>query len=158
VPATAFRIVGPVDRIDAAAGTFTIAGIALATANGTRWDDRGALRTRTFAFSDLRTGDWVEVRGASTATLAADARVVERRTAPAGALLVLEDDVAALSDPTFVLAGIPVDTRAATFATSTGATLTRNQFFAAAAGHAVRVRGSLASGGALVATAVSLRD
>jgi hypothetical protein len=158
VPATPFRVVGPVDRIDATAGTFTIAGIVLATANATRWDDRGVLRTRTFALTDLRTGDWVEVRGASTAALAADARVVERRTAPAGAQLLLEDDVASLSDPTFVLAGIPVDTRAATFTAATGVTLTRNQFFAAAAGHAIRVRGSLASGGALVATAVSLRD
>jgi hypothetical protein len=71
---------------------------------------------------------------------------------------VLEDDVSALADPSLTLAGIVVDTRGATFSDIHGLALTRNQFFAAAAGHAVRARGSLASGGAFVATVVALRD
>lgn len=158
VPATPLRIVGPVDRIDEAAGTFAIAGVTLSTASTTRWDDRGALRSRTFVLAQLRTGDWVEARGVATGALAADARVVERRVAPASTAIVLEDDASAVADPTLNLAGIVVDTRGATFLSVTGTPLTRSAFFADVAGHAVRARGSLASGGALVATLLSLRD
>jgi hypothetical protein len=158
VPTTDFRIVGPVDRIDATAATFAVGGVTLATNAATRWDDRGLVHARTFALAALRTGDWVEVRGATTGTAAADGRVVERRGAPAQPQLVLEDDVSAVADPSLTLAGIVVDTRGAAFADIHGVALTRNQFFAIAAGHAVRARGSLASGGAFVATAVALRD
>ena len=158
VPATDFRIVGPVDRIDSTAATFAVGGITLATNSATRWDDRGLVHARTFALAALRTGDWVEVRGATPGTAAADGRVVERRVAPAQPQLVLEDDVSALADPSLTLAGIVVDTRGATFADAHGVALTRSLFFALATGHAVRARGSLASGGAFVATAVVLRD
>jgi hypothetical protein len=158
MPATPLRVVGPVDRIDEAAGTFTIAGVTLSTTAATRWDDRGALRSRTFSLTELRTGDWVEARGPTAAALAGGVHVVERRLAPASTAIVLEDDAGAVADPTFTLAGVVVDTRAATFLSVTGATLTRSAFFATVAGHAVRARGSLASGGALVATIVSLRD
>jgi len=158
VPTTDFRVVGPVDRIDSGAATFSIAGITLTAGAATRWDDRGLVHARTFALAALRTGDWVEVRGAATGSAAAAARVVERRVAPAAPQLVLEDDVSSLADPSLTLAGLVVDTRSATFTAVSGAPLTRNQFYAAAAGHAVRARGSLASGGAFVATAVALRN
>ena len=158
VPTTDFRIVGPVDFIDSTAATFSVGGITLATTAATRWDDRGPVHARTFALATLGTGDWVEVRGDTTGIAAADGRVVERRVAPAQTQLVLEDDVSAFADPSLTLAGIVVDTRGATFADINGAPLTRNQFFTSAAGHAVRARGSLASGGAFVATAVALRN
>jgi cytochrome c-type biogenesis protein CcmE len=158
VPATDFRLVGPVDRIDSTVATFVVGGITLATNSATRWEDRGPVHARTFALATLRTGDWVEVRGATTGALAADGRVVERRVTPSLVQLVLEDDVSALADPSLTLAGVVVDTRGATFADVHGVTLTRSEFFAVASGHAVRARGSLASGGAFVATAVALRD
>jgi hypothetical protein len=158
VPASVFRVVGNVDRIDTAAATFTVAGVALANASGTRWDDRSAVLMRTIAYGDLRIGDWVEVRGVSTGVATANARVVERRTLPASPLTELQDIVAGLADPALTLAGVAVDTRNAVFANVDGVALTRAQFYAVASGHVVRVRGTLTAGGAIVASTVALRD
>lgn len=158
VPATPFRLVGSVDRIDTTARTFTVAGVALAVADASRWDDRSSAASRTFTYGELRTGDWLEVRGAATGAAAASARVVERRVAPVAALIELQDVVAGLADPALTLAGVAVDTRGATFRDVDGLPLTRSQFFAAASGRIVRARGALAGAATLVATVVALRN
>ncbi len=158
VPASVFRVVGSVERIDAAAATFTVAGIALANASVTRWDDRSPVLMRAISYGDLRIGDWVEVRGVSTGAATANARVVERRALPVSPLTELQDQATAVADPSLALAGIVVDTRGAGFASIDGATLTRLQFFAMASGHVVRVRGAITAGGAFVATTVMLRN
>ena len=158
VPATVFRVVGTVDQLGTAAATLTVAGVTLATAAATRWDDRSALRQRTFAYADLRIGDGVEVRGVATGAAQADARVVERRVLPVTTLTELQDTVTVLADPALTIAGIAVDTRGATFSAVDGTSLTRAQFYADAAGHVVRVRGTITAGGAFVASTAALRN
>ena len=156
-PVPQVRVVGSVDAVDSTVKSLSIAGITLSTNARTRWDDRSAAALRTFDFGDLRSGDWVEVRGVAGVNAAATVDVLERRVAPSTPLVELQDVPAAIADPAFTLTGIAVDTRAATFADVTGHALTRASFFNAVAGKRVRVRGTLA-GVTLNAQTVVLRE
>jgi hypothetical protein len=157
-PAANVRVVGSIDALDANALTVQVDGITLSTVATTRWDDRSAAPLRTFGFADLRSGDWVEVRGiAGSAPLAATATVLERQVRPTTVLEELQDVPTGVASPELTLTGVTVDTRAAFFSDATGLALSRAAFFAEAAGRIVRARGTLA-GGTLNAQTVVLRD
>jgi hypothetical protein len=157
-PAANVRVVGPIDALDASASTVRVDGITLSTVAATRWDDRSVTALRTFGFADLRSGDWVEVRGiAGSAPLAATANVVERHSQPTTVLEELQDVPSNLANPEFTLTGVTVNARAAFFFDATGLSLSRSAFFAQAAGRVVRARGTLA-GGTLNADTVMLRN
>jgi hypothetical protein len=158
-PAANVRLVGAIQSLNAAGETLTVVGVTVATTAATRWDDRSATLLRTFGYASLRSGDWVVVRGVdASGTRAATARVIERWTQPAPALVELQDVAAAVADPDFTLTGVTVVTSGATFSDVRGASLTRAQFFGQAAGRVVRARGTLSAAGALVAATVALRD
>jgi hypothetical protein len=157
-PAANVRVVGPIDALDASARTVRVDGITLSTVAATRWDDRSAAALRTFGFADLRSGDWVEVRGIAGSTpLAATAEVLERHVQPATVLDELQDLPSGLANPELTLTGVTVNTRAAFFFDAAGLVLSRPAFFAASAGRVVRARGTLAAG-TLNADTVMLRN
>jgi hypothetical protein len=157
-PTANVRVVGPIDALDTNARTVRVDGITLSTVAATRWDDRSAAALRTFGFADLRSGDWVEVRGIAGSTpLAATADVLERHVQPATVLDELQDLPSGLANPEFTLTGVTVNTRAAFFFDATGLSLSRSAFFSQAAGRVVRARGTLA-GGTLNADTVMLRN
>ena len=156
-PERRLRVVGPVDALDPAAPSVTIAGIVLATGARTRWDDRGTLPLRNFAFANLRSGDWLEVRGVASGPRTASADLIERQLAPSPARVELQDLAAAVAEPAFTLSGVSIDAHSAYFQDASGQSLSRAAFFAVAAGRLVRARGVLITG-TLVAELVVLRD
>ena len=58
----AIRIVAQVDRL-AADGSVELLGLAVATDDATRYEDRSQIGQRDFGFKDLTVGTWVDVRG-----------------------------------------------------------------------------------------------
>ncbi len=157
-PAAVVRIVGPVSALDAGVATISVAGTTLATDAHTRWDDRGVLQQRTFAFANVAVGDWVEVRGVATGSLAATAHVLERRVQPATGLIELQDVAAAIASPFLTLTGISVNGRAAILSDVNGQQLTLATFFSLAPGRIVRATGTLAADGSLIAQTLALRQ
>jgi hypothetical protein len=155
-PLPTFRIVGPVQSINATGSTFAIAGVTLTTSLRTRWDDQSSLGLKVFGIANLAIGDWVEVRGVSGGSLSGTARVVERRAAPSPAYVELQDVPTALSNPDITLTGIDVNAQTATFTDASGQGLTRTNFFAQASGQVVRVRGAFVAN-TLTAATVTLR-
>jgi hypothetical protein len=147
---------GPVDTVSAANGTLTVLGVNVATTNTTSFEDRSDQRIRQFRLSDVRVGDYVEVRG-----LAGDA-------ASLSATLVLRDrpeDRAYVqgvprnvSDPNFTVLGVQVMTNPQTrFAGPGGQARGRELFFTQPGTDLVKVRGTVV-GGILVADQVNLRN
>lgn len=155
--AATFRVVGSVDRLSASASTLEVAGITVTTNARTLWDDRAGTALRTFEFGELRTGDWVEVRGtAGTSDRTATAVVVERRVEPANARVELQGAAGSVASTSLTIAGTNVTTSSATFRDAEGTTLGRTEFTSQAPGAIVRARGRL-SAGTLVAESAELR-
>jgi hypothetical protein len=67
-PDSSPRLTGTVDTFDATAGTLTIFGISVTVNAGTRLEDASSAQMSPLRFSDLRTGDYLEVRGSPGAT------------------------------------------------------------------------------------------
>ncbi len=155
-PQATFRVVGPVQAINAGSSQLEIAGITLSVDARTRWDDQSGAGLKVFALANLNVGDWVEVRGLPGTSLSASARMVVRGVQPTPAYLELQDVPSSLANPDLTLTGVAVDASTASFSDATGASLSRTGFFAAAAGRVVRVKGSII-GNALVAATVALR-
>lgn len=155
--AATFRVVGNVDRLSSSAATLEIAGVTVTTNARSIWEDRAGTALRTFAFDDLRTGDWVEVRGTvGAADRTATALVVERRVEPANSRAELQGPAGSVASASLVIAGTTVSTTGATFRDADGDPITRTQFVAAADGAIVRVVGRL-SGATLVADLAQIR-
>jgi hypothetical protein len=138
------RLLGTVDSINAANSSVSIFGVTVLTNVGTAFEDKSSADLRPFTFSDLRTGDYVEVRGAEAAAAGTMA-----------AALVERDDL----DPRRELRGIATSVVQATLSlqilgvsvtTGTGTEyrdvndqpISETLFFQQAGGRAVTVRGT----------------
>jgi hypothetical protein len=155
-PAASFLVAGPVASLDATASTLVVAGITLTVNPSTRWDDERGLGLRIFGFSNLSSGNWVEVHGVAGAALAATATIVARRVPPSPAFVVLQGIPAGLAAPNFTLSGVSIDANTATFSDAAGQSLSKASFFAQAANRVVRVTGAFI-GSTLTAETVALR-
>ena len=144
---------GVVDSI--ANGRFNVLGLAVASSATTAFEDRSSEQARVFRLTDLRVGDYVEVRGttdASGSTL--DATFVARDTSDSRAQLRgVASNVAA---PSFTVLGVSVVTNPQTQFQGLGGGIDgAAQFFSEAANHTVNVQGTL-SGNVLLAAQVQL--
>ncbi len=155
------RVSVAVASIDAAAGSFTVLGITIQTDASTRFEDKTDAQLRPFNVSDLRVGDFVEVRGSagSTPNSIAASRVEREDDEDEVELRGFAADVA---DPQFTILGVIVLTNADTEFEDDdeeegGGEISAAEFFARAAGRLVSVDGRL-EGGALVAREVELED
>lgn len=155
-PPASFLVAGPVASLDANASTLVIAGITVTIDANTRWDDERGLGLRIFGFSNLSTGNWVEVRGLAGAAHAASATIVARGVTPSPAFVVLQGIPAGLAAPNFTLSGVAIDASTATFSDAAGQSLSKTSFFAQAANRVVRVTGAFI-GSTLTAETVALR-
>jgi hypothetical protein len=54
---------GLVDAVSSTAGTLTVLGVAAQVSGDTVFEDRSSAKVKTFSLSDVRSGDYVEVRG-----------------------------------------------------------------------------------------------
>jgi mono/diheme cytochrome c family protein len=135
------RIAAPVEAVDAAAGTFRALGVTIVVDAATRKEDQEG-DDPFFGLDDLRTGDWVEVRGypESSGSGRIVATLLERDEA--------EDEVElrgraeALAAPRFRIAGVSVETTTATEFEDEEQPIDSATFFARAVGQVVEARGA----------------
>jgi hypothetical protein len=142
-PRSLSRIHGLVDSVSAASNTLTVLGVAVTTDAATSFNDRSPQPLRSFSSSDVRTGDYVHVRGTPAASGAGlVATVVERTRAEDDSFLRgVAMNVAA---PNFTVLGVNVTTNAQTrFIGVGGGTEASAMFFERAANETVNVRGTL---------------
>jgi hypothetical protein len=154
---TTTRFQGTIDALDAAARTLTIFGVTISTSASTSYDDNSNARQRPFGFANLRTGDYVEVRGSEGSTpLTAAANLLERDDLDTRR--ELQSTARNVAAPNFTLVGVQVVTNGATeFRDLADSPITQAQFFAQIAGRGVKVRGSFA-GGTFTATRAELEN
>jgi hypothetical protein len=154
---TTTRFQGTVDALNATNKTLTIFGVTISTSSATSYEDDSSANARPFGFAQLRTGDYLELRGAEgTAPLTAAATIVERRNLDTRRELQSTARNAVL--PNFTLVGVTVTTTGATeFRDLNGTTITQAQFFSQAPGRGVKVRGTF-NGTAFAATRAELEN
>jgi hypothetical protein len=141
---------GLVDAVSAANKTLTVLGVTVRTSGDTSFDDKSSQKVKFFGMDDLRTGDYVEVRGVPGSGNSLVATLVQRNKPDDG--VYLQGLAANLANPNFTVLGVQVMTNAQTKFNGPGA----QQFFPDAAGKVVRVRGTL-TGGVVVADQVQIR-
>jgi hypothetical protein len=141
-PDSSSRLQGTVDSINAASSSFNVFGIAITVNANTRLEDKSAARVSPFRLADLRTADYVEVRGfRGTAAASIVATLVERNTLDSRR--ELQGQVTAVARPNLTILGVGIATSAGTqFRNVDDAALTADAFFAAAANRVVKVRGT----------------
>ncbi len=136
---------GAVDAVSVAAGTIRILGVTAQTSPSTTFEDKGADKKRQFTLSDVRVGDYVEVRGVAAAGEPLIASAVQRSKAEDRSYLQgVAQDVAR---PGFKVLGVSVMTDSNT----KGA----DAFFEQGANQIVNVRGTM-NGDTLIADQVRI--
>lgn len=146
---------GPVEAVNASAGTLVVLGVTVRTSSLTRYEDQSSADLERFGLADLRVGDYVEVRayrdaGGLVATL------IERDDLESG--VEVEGPASSVAAPNFVVGGVSVTTDSRTeFRNNDGGSITAAAFFAAAPGREVKVRGTMV-GNVVLAERAELED
>jgi len=136
------RLLGTVDSVNAGNTSVSIFGVTVVMTASTAFEDKSSASLRPLTFSDLRTGDYVEVRGAEAAAAATmTAALVERDDLDTRReLRGIATDVA---QPALRILGVSVTTGAGTeFRDVNDQPISATLFFQQAAGRAVKVRGT----------------
>lgn len=157
-PDTSARILGTVDAVNAANGTLTIFGITVQTSlSSTRFDDQSQARQSPFRIGDIRTSDYLEVRGfEGSAANSLIAVIVERRDLESRR--ELQGTARNVAQPNLQLIGVSVTTGGGTqYQDVTDAAITAAQFFAQAPNRLVKARGSW-NGSAFTASELELEN
>jgi hypothetical protein len=147
---------GLVDSVSASTNTLTVLGVAVTTVASTTFEDRAAQPLRSFQLSDVRTGDYVEVRGnANAGGNGLVASLVQRRQAEARSYL--QGMITSVANPNFTVLGLTVATDSQTQFVGAGApAVAAAEFFSQAPNQLVIVRGTL-NGNVLLAEQAQLR-
>jgi len=131
-----------VDGINPTNASVTIFGVTVLTNAGTSFEDKSDADQRPFAFSNLRTGDYLEVRGfeeASAGTMTA--ALVEREDLDSRR--ELQGTATNVAQPNLRILGVSVATSGSTqFRNANDAAISAATFFAQAGNRLVKVRGS----------------
>ena len=151
------RLLGTVDALNAASSSFTMFGVTVTTDAATRIEDKSAARATPFRYADIRTGDYLEVRGFRGATAGTIvATLVERRDLDTRR--EVQGTAGNVAQPGFTVLGVAVTTSGSTsFRNSDGTSMNAAAFFAALPGRLVKARGSW-NGTNLSATEAELQN
>jgi Domain of unknown function (DUF5666) len=148
-------VAGIVDNVTADSsglgGTLTVLGVTVTVDNTTRIEDKSDARIEMFRLANVKTGDYVEIRGNETGVLKLTASRLERRRIESESWV--RGTVRDLASPNFTALGVPVTTSANTRFEELSATA----FFANAAGRVVKVRGT-ETANQIAATKVEFED
>lgn len=142
---------GLVDAVSATNKTLTVLGTAVTTNTSTSLSDKSSQKVRFFSLADVRTGDYVEVRGVPGSGNSLVATLVERNKPDNQAFV--QGLAANLANPNFTVLGVQVMTNAQTRFDGPGGA---QQFFTNAVGQIVKVKGTF-TGGVLVADQVQIK-
>jgi hypothetical protein len=146
---------GVVEAVSGTAGTLRVLGIDVTTTASTTLEDRSNEHKRPFRLSDLRTGDYVEVRGNAPSNGGTLAATLVERDRPEDRSHV-QGVATNLVAPNFTVLGITVATDAQTrFLGLGGGQRAAAEFFSEAPNRVVKVRGTL-SGDTLIADQVRI--
>jgi len=147
---------GLVDSVSASSNTLTVLGVSITTDSGTSFDDKSSVHLKSFELADVRTGDYVEVRGAADATgTALNATLVERDN-PENRSYV-QGIALNVAKPSFTVLGVQVTTGSHTVFPGSAVSLgNAASFFANAPNQFVRVRGTF-MGNQLLADQAQIR-
>lgn len=154
---TTTRFTGTIDALNATDRTLTIFGVTISTSGTTSYDDNSNARARPFSFAQLRTGDYLELRGSEgTNALTAGATVIVRRDLDSRR--ELQSTARNVASPNFTLVGVTVTTTGSTeFRDLNGNSITQAQFFSQIAGRGVKVRGTW-NGASFAATRAEMEN
>lgn len=147
------RLEGTVSEIEPESESLTASGVTIRTDERTRFRDASSERERPFSFTDIATGDRVEVAGTESGDDLL-ARSVTRTDDATG--VALRASARDLDPPRFVLLGVAVITDDATVFEADGQTIDATAFYATAEGRKVEVEGTL--NGTITATRVRLLE
>jgi hypothetical protein len=150
-PSSLSIVRGLVDSVSATNNSVTVLGVSATVSNATSLEDESSQKIRLFKLADVRTGDYVEVRGTPDANgTGLVATLLERGKADTSSYV--QGKVLSLNAPNFTLLNLTVATDAQTkFSGPDG-----KQFFAAALNRTVIVQGTM-TGNVLLANKVQLR-
>lgn len=150
------EVAGLVETINAAGSTLRVAGVNVTTSTTTQFEDKSNAQQRPFRLADLRTGDFVEVRGNERQGGGLDAFILERDDPESE--VTLQGIARNVADPNLVILGVTVMTDAGTqFEDAADQPITRAEFFAQAPDRLVKAEGTL-SGTTLIAEELELED
>jgi hypothetical protein len=134
---------GLVDSVSASGNTLTILGVTVTTNASTAFDDKSSLHIRQFRLSDVRTGDYVEVRGTPAASGGGLVAALLERDNPEQRSY-LQGVVTSVANPNFTVLGTGIATDSQTHFVGMGnQSKAAAEFFAQALNQPVRVRGTL---------------
>jgi len=149
------EISAPVDSVNSATGTLVVLGTSIRTSATTRLEDHSEVDVERFSLSDLRAGDFVEIRGYADGG-GLTATFLERDDPESR--IEIRGPVGAVRSPEFEVVGVVITTDGQTeFRDNNGATISSAAFFAAAPGHGVKVRG-VSVGNAVLAERAELEN
>ena len=152
------EFVGPVDSVNAATNSLTLLGQSIRTTAQTRFEDHSAADLQRFSLADVHVGDVVEVRGYLDAGVVVATLLEREDAAGAGAEVEVKGLATSVSPPNLTVAGVPVTTDGLTeFRDNSGVSITAAAFFAVAAGHDVKARGTMV-GNTVLATRAELEN
>jgi len=154
---TDLRVRASVDAVSAATNTLTVLEISITISAATRFEDKSNADLSPFRLSDLRVGDFVEVRGGPGATANSIAAALLERDDPENRVELrgIADNVV---QPDFQILGVAVRTNGATeFRDEADSPISAATFFVEAPNRLVSVDGSV-SNGAIDAEEAELED
>jgi hypothetical protein len=140
---------GLVDSVSA--NSVTVLGVSATVSSATSFEDKSSQKIRLFKLSDVRTGDYVELRGTPQANGTGLVATLVARDKPDTSSYV-QGQVLSLNAPNFTVLNLTVTTDTQTKFTGPDG----NQFFTAALNRTVIVQGTIA-GNVLLADKVQLR-
>jgi hypothetical protein len=146
-----------VTAVNVGASTVDVLGITVSVSVGTRMEDKSDADVSPFRLSDLRVGDFVEVRGGSGATANSIAAALLEREDP-DTRVELRGIAEAVTQPDFSILGVTVQTGGGTQYRDAGdAPISAATFFSQASDRLVSVRGTTLNG-AIVAEEAELEN
>jgi hypothetical protein len=132
-----------VDSVSSANNTVTVLGVTISTSAETSFDDKSDQKLRPFRLSDLRTGDYVRVRGAQVAGAGPLVATVLERERPSNRSW-LQGVALNVAAPNLTVLGVTAMTNAQTqFLGLGGPQQAEGRFFAEAQNQVVKLRGVL---------------
>ena len=156
--ASATRLLGQADMVDATAGTVTVLGITVSVIAMTHFEDGGSEDMSTFSLSDVHTGDWLDIRGSESPAGSNKVVATSLKRIDPQASAGLAGTVKTAMQPTFTILSINVSTTPTTqFRDASNASTTANAFFMNLIGQIAAVRGTW-DGTTLTAQQASLGD
>ncbi len=147
-----------VDSVNAAAGTLVALGITISVDSLTRIEDKSDADVRPFSLANLRTGDYVEVRGLARSDGTVGATLLEREDPEPDT--ILRGPVGTAGTQTLTVLGVTIETSAATqYRDVNDSPISASAFFAAvSAGDEVKARGTEVTATSLLAEELELEN